>query len=58
MAEGEKVGAKAGRFVDLADHPLMFAMSITFIVIAMSALLNWGFTALGWPGPAGLFKHP
>jgi len=58
MAEGEKVGGKMGHYVDLADHPLVFAMSITFMVIAMSALLNYGFTELGWPGPAGLFKHP
>jgi hypothetical protein len=58
MAEGEKVGKASGKYVDLADHWLVFGISITFVVIAISALLNWGFTELGWPGPAALFKHP
>lgn len=56
--EGEKVGGKVGKYVDLADHPLIFAISLAFVIVPIMALLNWGFTELGWPGPASLFKHP
>jgi hypothetical protein len=38
------------------DHPGVFALSITFTVIGMMALLSWLFTSLGWPGPVGLLK--
>lgn len=57
MAEGvaEETGRTAGRLVDIADHPLLFALAITFMVISMSALLYWGFVRLGWTGPASLF---
>jgi hypothetical protein len=60
MAEGEEAGGEIGRgmgrIVDLADHPLLFALSITLMVIAMSALLYWLFERLGLPGPATLFR--
>jgi O-antigen/teichoic acid export membrane protein len=56
--EGEKVGGKIGRYLDLADHPLMFALSITLIVIPMMALLTALFKYLNWPGPASLVQHP
>lgn len=58
MAEGEKVGKSAGHMVDLLDHPLIFAISLVFVIVPIMALMNWGFTAAGLPGPAGLFKHP
>ena len=38
------------------DHPLVFAVAITFVVIAMTYLLGWAFTAAGLPGPAQLVK--
>ncbi|MGH8397481.1 MAG: hypothetical protein ACRETA_04460 [Gammaproteobacteria bacterium] len=58
MAEGEKVGGKIGHYIDLADHPLVFAVAMCFVIFPIAALLNWGFTELGWPGPASLFKNP
>lgn len=56
--EGEKVGGKVGHYLDLADHPLLFAIAITMMVVPMMALLSFGFASLGWTGPAALFKHP
>lgn len=38
------------------DQPLVFAFSITFVVIGMMAILSWAFSALGWGGPLGLIK--
>lgn len=38
------------------DHPLVFAFSITFLVIGMSAVLSWAFASLNWTGPLGLVK--
>lgn len=38
------------------DQPLVFAISITFVVIGMMALLSWLFASLKWTGPLGLVK--
>jgi hypothetical protein len=38
------------------DQPIVFAFSITFVVIGMIALLGWIFATLGWTGPLGLVK--
>lgn len=38
------------------DQPLIFAFSITFVVIGMVAILSWLFTSLNWTGPLGLVK--
>lgn len=38
------------------DQPLVFAVSITFVVIGMGALLSWLFASLKWTGPLGLMK--
>ncbi len=56
MAEGEGAARSAGRLIEIADHPLLYALAITFLVISMSALMYWGFVQLGWTGPASLFK--
>lgn len=56
MAVGEEVGREAGRVVDIADHPLLYALAITFMVISLASFLYWGFSHLGWTGPASLFK--
>lgn len=45
MARGEKY-----------DHPIVFAFSITFVVIGLMAILSWGFASLKWTGPLGLLK--
>lgn len=38
------------------DQPLVFAFSITFVVIGMIAILSWLFSSLGMSGPLGLLK--
>lgn len=38
------------------DQPLVFLVIVTMGVIAMMALLSWGFSALGWSGPLSLVK--
>lgn len=38
------------------DQPLVFAFSVTFVVIGMIAILSWLFSSLGWSGPLGLLK--
>lgn len=38
------------------DQPLVFAFSITFVVIGMMAILGWLFASLHWTGPLGLVK--
>lgn len=46
------------KIVEAVDHPLVFAIALTFVIVPIMALLQWGFSAAGLPGPAGLFKHP
>lgn len=60
MAEGEaeRVGGRLGKYLDLADHPLVFAIAMLFMLVPLMALFNALFAWLGWTGPAGLFKHP
>lgn len=38
------------------DQPIVFMLSITLIVVGVSAFLSWGFSSLGWTGPLGLVK--
>jgi hypothetical protein len=38
------------------DKPVVFLLVITMGVIAMMALLSWGFASLGWTGPLSLVK--
>jgi hypothetical protein len=38
------------------DHPIVFALAITFVVLGMSAFLSWGFSSLNWTGPLGVVK--
>lgn len=38
------------------DHPLVFAVSITMVVLGMMALMGWAFASLNWTGPLGLVK--
>lgn len=42
--------------LDKFDQPLVFLVVITMGVIAMMALLSWGFSSLGWTGPLSLVK--
>jgi hypothetical protein len=38
------------------DQPLVFALSITFVVLGMMALLGWFFASVHWTGPLGVVK--
>jgi hypothetical protein len=42
--------------LDKLDQPIIFAISMTFVVVGMVALLSWLFAALHWTGPLGLLK--
>lgn len=56
--EGEKASGKMSRIVELIDHPLLFALAMTLMVVPMMALLTALFKYLGWAGPAALVQHP
>lgn len=38
------------------DHPLVFAVSITLVVVGMISLMSWAFSSLGWTGPLQVLK--
>lgn len=38
------------------DKPVVFALSITFVVLGTIAILSWAFQSLHWTGPLGLVK--
>lgn len=38
------------------DQPIVFAFSITLVVVGMMAVLGWLFASLKWSGPLGLVK--
>lgn len=38
------------------DQPIIFAFSVTFVVIGIMAFMGWAFVSLGWGGPVGLVK--
>lgn len=51
-------GGRLSGFLDTIDHPLIFALAITLLVIPMMALLTALFKWLGWSGPARLAQTP
>lgn len=58
LTEKETPTGAVRRFVELIDHPLVFAIAITLIVVPTMALLTALFKFLGWPGPAALVQTP
>jgi hypothetical protein len=38
------------------DHPLIFALTITLVVVGTISVLSWAFNALGWQGPLSVLK--
>jgi hypothetical protein len=40
------------------DHPLLFALAITMVVLGASSLITWGAKAAGLHGLASLAQHP
>lgn len=58
MAEGGGGGSRLNSMLEVADHPLVFSLAITFMVIFWMAMLTFLFQYLGWTGPASLSQHP
>jgi hypothetical protein len=44
--------------IEVLDHPLVFALAITLMVVPIMALLTALFKYLGWSGPASLVQTP
>jgi len=38
------------------DQPIIFALTITLVVVGTIAVLSWLFMALGWTGPLSVLK--
>jgi hypothetical protein len=38
------------------DHPIVFALAITLVVVGTIAVLSWAFSAMGWTGPLSVLK--
>lgn len=38
------------------DHPIVFSLAITLVVLGWMAVLSWGFRSMGWTGPLGVTK--
>lgn len=52
------LGERTKNFVEVIDHPLLFAVAIVFLVVPIMALLTVLFKTLGWSGPAALMQTP
>lgn len=44
-------------FLKKLDHPLMFLFFLVLAITGVQAVLAWGFTEAGLPGPANLVRH-
>lgn len=42
--------------LDKYDQPIIFAITITLIVVGMISVWSWAFVALGWTGPLSVLK--
>lgn len=42
--------------LDKADQPIIFAITITLIVVGMISVWSWAFMSLGWSGPLSVLK--
>lgn len=38
------------------DHPIVFAISVTLVVVGTISVMSWAFAALGWNGPLQVLK--
>lgn len=43
------------KFLNAANHPLVFIITMTLLVTATRKLFATGFKKLGWTGPANFF---
>jgi O-antigen/teichoic acid export membrane protein len=42
--------------LDKYDQPIVFAITVTLIVVGMIAVWSWFFMAMGWTGPLSVLK--
>lgn len=38
------------------DHPLVFSLAITLVVLGWMSVLSWMFASMKWTGPLGVVK--
>lgn len=50
--------ANRDEILDALDHPILFSLIITLVVVAWMAIFTWAFKAMNLPGPAHLFQTP
>jgi heme/copper-type cytochrome/quinol oxidase subunit 2 len=50
--------ANRDELLSALDHPIMFSLIITLVVVAWMAIFTWAFKAMNLPGPAHLFQTP
>ena len=50
--------ASRAELANSLDHPIVFTLLITIVVVAWCAIFTWAFKAANMPGPAALFQHP
>lgn len=50
--------ASREEWLSALDHPIVFSIAITLVVVAWCAIATWAFKAWGLPGPAALFQNP
>jgi hypothetical protein len=50
--------ASKEQVLDALDHPIMFTLILTMVVVAWMAIFTWLFKAANLPGPAHLFQTP
>jgi hypothetical protein len=52
----ERTAGGVGKWIDVADHPILYMIAVTLFVVAFMNLFYYAFVQLGWNGPASLFK--
>lgn len=50
--------AKGREIIEAMDHPVVFSLLITLVVVGWLAVFTWVAKAANLPGPAALFQHP
>lgn len=45
-----------GKFLDAADHPVVFVLFLSMAVAGMLSILSWGAKAANHPGAAAVLK--
>ena len=38
------------------DHPIVFGLTMTLVVVGFIAVLSWIFLSIGWTGPLQVLK--